>query len=288
MQQMQQGQDEDKNNMHSKGKKETIVYQLNPSSQLLFEDALKRCLNKYGGKKVPLKTPYAPRNHNSPFGDFPKSYLPKKNSDYNLINIESHQMANAVSNYPSAKRGNKKAVSSTAFTSLTRATTDKPPKAGALQPRKITPSDFRLHYDRGDLPVLVKHEKGTSIQWKDPSFEKFNYQLYLPIFVDGIREVTDPYRFIAIRGTFDIMSSDLAGEALVPYYRQLLPIFNLYRNHNVNIGDYFEYGQRKKKCLGDLIQETLEKMELNGGDDAFINIKYMIPTYESCVYDIRG
>ena len=51
MQQMQQGQDEDKNNMHSKGKKETIVYQLNPSSQLLFEDALKRCLNKYGGKR---------------------------------------------------------------------------------------------------------------------------------------------------------------------------------------------------------------------------------------------
>ena len=84
------------------------------------------------------------------------------------------------------------------------------------------------------------------------------------------------------------MSSDLAGEALVPYYRQLLPIFNLYRNHNINIGDYFEYGQRKKKVLGDLIQETLEKMELNGGDDAFINIKYMIPTYESCVYDIRG
>ena len=202
---MQQGNDEDKNNMHSKGKKETITYQLNPSSQLLFEDALKRCLNKYGGKKVPLKTPYAPRNHNSPFGDFPKSYLPKKNSDYNLINIESHQMANAVSNYPSAKRGNKKAISSTAFTSLTKPTTDKPPKAGALQPRKITPSDFRLHYDRGDLPVLVKHERGTSIQWKDPTFDKFNYQLFLPIFVDGIREVTDPYRFIAIRGTFDIL-----------------------------------------------------------------------------------
>ena len=39
-----------------------------------------------------------------------------------------------------------------------------------------------------------------------------------------------------------VMSSDLACEALVPYYRQLLPIFNLYRNHNVNIGDYFEYG----------------------------------------------
>lgn len=29
-------------------------------------------------------------------------------------------------------------------------------------------------------------------------------------------------------------------------------------------------------------------MEVNGGDDAFINIKYMIPTYESCCYEIRG
>ena len=31
-----------------------------------------------------------------------------------------------------------------------------------------------------------------------------------------------------------VTSSDLAGEALVPYYRQLLPVFNLYRN-NCNV-----------------------------------------------------
>ena len=58
----------------------------------------------------------------------------------------------------------------------------------------------------------------------------------------------------------------MAGEALVPYYRQLLPIFNLYKNFNKNLGDKFDYGQRKKKNLGDLIQETLEFMEINGGD----------------------
>ena len=86
-----------------------------------------------------------------------------------------------------------------------RRKTDKPPKAGALHPRKITVSDFRPHYDRGDLPVLVKHERGTSIKWKEENFDKFNYQLYIPIFVDGIREVVDPYRFIAIRGTFDLL-----------------------------------------------------------------------------------
>ncbi len=68
-----------------------------------------------------------------------------------------------------------------------------------------------------------------------------------------------------------VKSSDLAGEALVPYYRQLLPIFNLYRNHNINIGDKIDYGQRKKKNLGDLIQETLEIMEMNGGEVNQIN-----------------
>lgn len=35
--------------------------------------------------------------------------------------------------------------------------------------------------------------------------------------------------------------------------------------------------------VGDLIDETLELFELHGGEDAFINIKYMIPTYESKV-----
>jgi hypothetical protein len=63
-----------------------------------------------------------------------------------------------------------------------------------------------------------------------------------------------------------VTSSDLAGEALVPYYRQLLPIFNLYKNFNKNLGDLIDYAQRKKKNLGDLIQETLEIMEINGGD----------------------
>lgn len=80
-----------------------------------------------------------------------------------------------------------------------------------------------------------------------------------------------------------VASADMIGEALVPYYRQILPIFNIFKNHNNNIGDCIDYSQRKRYNLGDLIQETLELFELTGGEDAFINIKYMIPTYESCV-----
>ncbi|KAJ1336809.1 hypothetical protein BSLG_006912 [Batrachochytrium salamandrivorans] len=78
-----------------------------------------------------------------------------------------------------------------------------------------------------------------------------------------------------------VESADMVGEALVPYYRQVLPIFNLFKNKNVNLGDGIYYSQQKRENIGDLIQETLEKFELTGGEDAFINIKYMVPTYES-------
>jgi hypothetical protein len=53
--------------------------------------------------------------------------------------------------------------------------------------------------------------------------------------------------------------------------------------NNENLGDKIQYSQRKSLCMGDLIQQTLELFETHGGEDAFINIKYMIPTYESCV-----
>ena len=80
-----------------------------------------------------------------------------------------------------------------------------------------------------------------------------------------------------------VKSGDMVGEMLVPYYRQILPVFNIYKSMNKNIGDKIEYNQRKRDKLGDLIQETLELFEQHGGEDAFINIKYMIPTYESCM-----
>jgi hypothetical protein len=80
-----------------------------------------------------------------------------------------------------------------------------------------------------------------------------------------------------------VNSGDMIGEALVPYYRQILPVLNIYVNQNLNIGDDIDYGQQKRCNVGDLIAETVELFEIHGGEDAFINIKYMIPTYESKV-----
>eukprot|EP00812_Abedinium_dasypus_P011080 NODE_465_length_1545_cov_350.899329.p1 GENE.NODE_465_length_1545_cov_350.899329~~NODE_465_length_1545_cov_350.899329.p1 ORF type:complete len:246 (-),score=51.12 NODE_465_length_1545_cov_350.899329:397-1134(-) len=195
-----------------------------------------------------------------------------------------------------------------------------PPKAGAFERRAIAPSEFRRFYDRGDLPIQILHS-GTAnrISWK-VDIEKLDYHHYLPIFLDGIREKEDPYRFLSVEGTHNILdrggskilpvvpqliipintalntrdpevmattlkvlqklvlSGEMVGEALVPYYRQILPTFNLFRNSSKNIGDAIDYGQRKRLNLGELIDETLEIFEVHGGADAFINIKYMIPT----------
>ncbi|XP_051667240.1 parkin coregulated gene protein isoform X1 [Manacus candei] len=97
-----------------------------------------------------------------------------------------------------------------------------------------------------------------------------------------------------------VASADMVGEALVPYYRQILPVLNIFKHlngklfrsvgfqqepqsfHEVNLGDGIEYSQQKRENIGVLIQETLEAFERYGGENAYINIKYMVPTYWSC------
>jgi hypothetical protein len=71
-----------------------------------------------------------------------------------------------------------------------------------------------------------------------------------------------------------VLAGDLIGEALVPYYRQILPVFNLYKvltrkrkrsahvsravqNKNSNTGDGIDYSQQKRLNIGELIDETL-------------------------------
>lgn len=75
----------------------------------------------------------------------------------------------------------------------------------------------------------------------------------------------------------------LIGQALVPYYRQILPVLNIFINKNDNLGDHIDYAQRKRLNMGELINQTLEQLEIHGGEDAFINIKYLVPTYQSVV-----
>lgn len=198
-----------------------------------------------------------------------------------------------------------------------------PKKSRAKVAPKNAHTEFRRFYDRGDIPVRLVHTTfKNAIAWSvDPAV--LDYQHYLPLFFDGIREKEEPYKFFARKGTWELLknggtkvlqcipqvviplkkaldtrdieilpvalrtmqklvkSCDLAGEALIPFYRQLLPVLNEFLMCNKNLGDLIEYGQRKKLNIGDLILETLEVLELSGGPEAFINIQYMVPTYQS-------
>ena len=179
-------------------------------------------------------------------------------------------------------------------------------------------SEFRRFYDRGDLPIQLSH--WNEVSWKRP-IDQLDYHHYLPIFFDGLREQEDPYRFLAIQGCYELIAKpdatilpvvpqliipiktalssrnpnvaaavakllafmvtthEKVGEALVPYYRQILPGLARFLNINRNIGDQMDFDQ--KTCIGDIIRDSLEILETKGGQDAFINIKYIIPTYQS-------
>lgn len=53
---------------------------------------------------------------------------------------------------------------------------------------------------------MVDHKGCSSIKWKeDVDFENFDYNIFLPVFFDGLREKMDPYRFLAIQGTFFLL-----------------------------------------------------------------------------------
>lgn len=54
----------------------------------------------------------------------------------------------------------------------------------------------------------------------------------------------------------------------------------LYACDTENTGDGIVYSQQKDFNVGDLIDNTLHRLEHFGGENAFINIKYMVPTYE--------
>jgi len=81
-------------------------------------------------------------------------------------------------------------------------------------------TEFRRFYERGDLPVQIDHGGvANRIAWK-VSIEKLDFHHYLPIFFDGLREVEQPYAFLAEQGVYDMMSS--GWQKVLPVIPQLI------------------------------------------------------------------
>jgi hypothetical protein len=275
---------------------------MNAALTLIVEDELKKIV--HGDRMFKHKEKQSgivPKGFESPFGDFPENMKPKIHMQHNYVLTQPRQIRLTGRGMP-------------------------PPSTGIFHRCAIPTTEFRKFYIRGDLPVQIFHGTQNKLNWKT-CVEDLDYHHFLPIFIDGLREKEEPFRFIAVQGTYDLIEggtmekiipvipqliiplktalntrdseivatackviqtlvlagngSSGIGEALVPYFRQLLPTMNIFKNANSNLKDGFDYSQRKRLCLGDLIEETLEILERFGGVDAFINIKYMIPTYES-------
>ena len=207
----------------------------------------------------------------------------------------------------------------------------------------IGPNPFHQAYDRGTLPASIQHRREPAsssssssssrsstrrlrLYWHTPPSE-LDYRTILPLFLEGLRETTDPYRFLAVQGLIDLMEAcphkllacvplllpplkraldtqhlvilattlrifqdfiltdpERIGPALVPFYHHLLgasAVFNKHKDAQSNRRGGMEWGQQRRLCVSDLVNETLELMEITGGREAFVHIKYMIPTYDS-------
>eukprot|EP00741_Cyanophora_paradoxa_P002730 tig00000624_g2650.t1 len=94
---------------------------------------------------------------------------------------------------------------------------DGPPVAGATRVRAAPPATlFRKLYDRGDLPLRIEHKASfNAVVWRlrDEAGEELplaqidddRFEQYASLFIEGIREKEDPYRFIAVQGMLDLM-----------------------------------------------------------------------------------
>lgn len=127
------------------------------------------------------------------------------------------------------------------------------PVCGAFKKRNISASEFRRYYDRGDLPIKVDHQGSSNkIVWKI-SPEQLDYHHYLPIFFDGLRERLDPYRFLSILGSYDLLEK--GGSKILPVIPQLIiPIKSkliLFNNQLLLIQEILKLLELCSKCFKD-------------------------------------
>lgn len=194
------------------------------------------------------------------------------------------------------------------------------------------PTAFAHSYGRLGFPLAAVHGvvDGQRLRWLVPP-EQVDYDAYLPVLADGLRERPRPYGACAAYDLWELLARDCSGErvlsalprtvlpvrraldvgradwpttvralkslqkltsagrdglvgpALVAYYRQLLPPINRYQlsaGACVTATDGLD--SKVTYNLTDLCHETLCLLERTGGECAYVNIKSVIPTYQSC------
>lgn len=191
------------------------------SALFFFEvdtETLRAMVRKDGmvGCKFEKSKGFIPMGSHSCFGDFPSDYLPEgvKNK------LKAAQRARTAL-LPRIKSDPGLTVSKIqGFSWNPHLPPDGPPFAGARKRQVIPSSSFREFYDRRDLPITILHGSvAGKITWK-VDLERLDYHHFLPIFFEGLREKEDPYRFLAVTGTYDMLAR--GGPKILPVVPQLI------------------------------------------------------------------
>jgi len=180
-------------------------------------------------------------------------------------------------------------------------------------------NEFVERFDAGSLPIRLEpllSGNGMKLAWTQ-DIEELDYYHMLPLFFKGIVEKTDPYQFAAEEGLFQllevggskvvpvipqivkpikaalnlrdkeisftvlrvlqelVMCDENAAHSLAKHYRMFLPVFNILK---AKTGWTDGTGN-----MPDAIQETMEMLEIYGGEESYDELKRMVPTYVSCV-----
>jgi hypothetical protein len=112
----------------------------------------------------------------------------------------------------------------------------------------------------------------------------------VPLLLPPLKRALDTQHPVILATTLKILQDFILadpgriGPALVPFYHHLLgasAVFNKHKDGQSNRRGGMEWGQQRRLCVSDLVNETLELLEITGGREAFVHIRYMIPTYDS-------
>ena len=86
--------------------------------------------------------------------------------------------------------------------------------------RVVPSTPFKMFYERNDMPVVVDFDGADrKIQWK-VAIEQLDYHHYLPLFFEGLREPTEPSKFLADRGIDELIQG--GGDKILPVLPQLI------------------------------------------------------------------
>ncbi|XP_025836894.1 parkin coregulated gene protein-like [Agrilus planipennis] len=146
-----------------------------------------------------------------------------------------------------------------------------PPKCNVLKPRPPKSTQFRVHYKRGELPIALDANRRLSwkvdihkldyhhylpmffdgLCETEAPYKLFAETAIYDMLTYGPHKVFPciPQLIIPLKTALNTKSKaimctvlkvmqalvkcdDMVGEALVPYYRQLLPVLNLYKERN--------------------------------------------------------